>query len=55
MGERNAGHLNLQDFYRANNILEKGLLEEVSECVDNGKNVLFYHDIRGKSALNYMY
>ena len=55
MGERNAGHLNLQDFYRANNILEKGLLEEVSECVDNGKNVLFYHDIRGKSALNYMW
>ena len=55
MGERDAGHLNLQDFYRANNILEKGLLEEVSECVDNGKNVLFYHDIRGKSALNYMW
>lgn len=55
MGERDAGHLNLQDFYRANNILEKSLLEEVSECVDNGKTVLFYHDIRGKNALNYMW
>ncbi len=55
MGERNAGHLNLEDFYRANNILEEDLRDEVSECVRSGKNILFYHDIQGKSSLNYMW
>lgn len=55
MGERNAGHLNLEDFYRANNIVEPDLRKEVAECVENGKNILFYHDIRGKNALNYMW
>lgn len=55
MGERDAGHLNLEDFYRANNIMEKELRAEVSDCVENGKPVLFYHDIRKKSALNYMW
>lgn len=55
MGERNAGHLNLEDFYRANDIQEEGLREEVSRCVKEGKNIMFYHDIRGKSALSYMW
>ncbi len=55
MGERSAGHLNLDDFYRANNILEPELREEVSECVRNGRNILFYHDIREKDSLNYMW
>ena len=55
MGERNAGHLNLEDFYRANDIQEEGLREEVSKCVKEGKNIMFYHDIRGKDALNYMW
>ena len=55
MGERNAGHLNLQDFYRANNIWEQDLRAEVFECVKNGTNILFYHDIRGKNSLNYMW
>ena len=55
MGERDAGHLNLEDFYRANNIMEESLREEVSDCVENGKQVLFYHNIRGKNALNYMW
>lgn len=55
MGERNAGHLNLEDFYRANEINEEKIRLEVSECVSNGKNIMFYHDIRGKSALNYMW
>ena len=55
MGQRNAGHLNLEDFYRANNILEGDLRAEVSECVRTGKNILFYHDIQGKSSLNYMW
>lgn len=48
MGQRDAGHLNLQDFYRANNIMEEDLQAEVAECVKNGKNILFYHDIRKK-------
>ncbi len=55
MGERNAGHLNLQDFYRANNILEPGIQAEVARCVGEGKDILFYHDIRGENALNYMW
>ncbi len=55
MGERSAGHLNLEDFYRANNIQEPELRAEVSECVRNGRNILFYHDIREKDSLNYMW
>ena len=55
MGERNAGHLNLQDFYRANDINEPEIREEVTKCVKNGENIMFYHDIRGKSSLNYMW
>ncbi len=55
MGQRSAGHLNLTDFYRANNINEEGLREEVSECLENGKNIMFYHDIRQVNALNYMW
>ena len=31
MGERSAGHLNLEDFYRANNILDPELRAEVSQ------------------------
>ncbi len=55
MGERNAGHLNLQDFYRANKILEKDIQSEVFHSVRNGKNVMFYHDILGRDSLIYMW
>lgn len=55
MGERTAGHLNLEDFFRANDIMEKDLLAEVFESVRLGKNMMFYHDIRGKSSLIYMW
>ena len=55
MGERSAGHLNLEDFFRANNILEENLRNELRECIKKGKNVLFYHDIRQKNSLNYMW
>lgn len=55
MGERSAGHLNLEDFYHANDINELVLTEKVDDCLENGKNILFYHDIRGKEALNYMW
>lgn len=55
MGERSAGHLNLEDFFRANDILDEGLQAEVSDCVENGKNMMFYHDVRGKNSLIYMW
>ncbi|MEZ3508741.1 MAG: response regulator [Lachnospiraceae bacterium] len=55
MGQRDAGHLNLQDFYRANDIQEEALLAEASAAIRSGKNIMFEHDIRGKEALNYMW
>lgn len=55
MGQRSAGHLNLADFYRANSIEEENLHVEVEECIEEGKSILFYHDIRGVEALNYMW
>lgn len=41
MGERNAGHLNLTDFYRANDIQEPELREEVEDCLKNTKILCF--------------
>lgn len=55
MGERSAGHLNLEDFYRANDIQDPELQAEVKNCIQNGKNMMFKHNIRGKSALNYIW
>ena len=55
MGERDAGHLNLQDFYRANDIQDESLLAEVEACLREGRNIMFHHDIRNKKALNYMW
>ena len=55
MGKRNAGHLNLSDFYRANSIEDPEIHEEVEACLQSGKNILFYHDIRDVQALNYMW
>ena len=55
MGQRDAGHLNLEDFYRANDIRDEELMAEVNTCLKEGKNIMFNHDIRGKKALNYMW
>ena len=55
MGQRSAGHLNLDDFYRANNIQDPEIRTEVQNCLKNGTNILFYHDIREVQALNYMW
>ena len=55
MGERNAGHLNLEDFYRANEIWEQDIRGEVSSCLETGSNIMFYHDIQGKDSLNFMW
>ena len=55
MGKRSAGHLNLTDFYRANDIQDPEIRAEVDECLEAGRNILFYHDIRNVQALNYMW
>ena len=55
MGERNAGHLNLTDFYRANDLRDPEIQAEVERCLNSGRNLLYYHDIRGEDALNYMW
>ncbi len=55
MGERKAGHVDLQDFYRANNILEEDLQREVEKNVSSGKNIMFYHHIQNKESLIYMW
>ena len=55
IGERNAGHLNLEDFYRANNILEPDIQQEVADNIKNGRNIMFYHDVQGKASLIYMW
>ena len=55
MGERKAGHLNLEDFYRANNILEAEVQAEIAAGVASGQNVMFYHDIQNKDSLIFMW
>ncbi len=55
MGKRSAGHLNLTDFYHANNIEDSILQSEVNASLKTGKNILFYHDIRQVNSLNYMW
>ena len=55
MGARSAGHINLEDFYRANSIDDPALREDVSQCLREGRHILFYHDIRKNSALAYMW
>lgn len=55
MGKRSAGHLNLEDFYRANSIEDEKLRKEVADCLENNRDLLFYHNIQGVQALNYMW
>ncbi|MCI9596210.1 MAG: response regulator [Firmicutes bacterium] len=55
LGERTAGHVNLEDFYRANNILEPAIHEEVSNCVQSAKDIMFYHDIQKNESLIFMW
>ncbi len=55
MGERKAGHLNLEDFYRANNILEPDVKNAVAHSVDTGNNFMFYHHIQNKESLIFMW
>ncbi len=55
IGERDAGHLNLQDFYRANNILEESIQQSVAESMKQDGNMMFYHKIQNKDSLIYMW
>lgn len=55
MGERGAGHLNLDDFYRSNNILESTIQTRVAKTIEAGDNIMFYHDIRNNNSLIYMW
>ncbi len=55
IGERDAGHLNLQDFYRANDILEETIQQNVADSIEQSGNVMFYHKIRNKDSLIYMW
>ena len=55
MGQRSAGHLNLTDFYRANNIQDPEIRAEVESCLQEGRDAMFYHNIREVHALNYMW
>ena len=55
IGERTAGHINLQDFYNANRILEPEVQSMVSESIRNGDHVMFYHNVRDRESLIYMW
>lgn len=55
IGERDAGHLNLEDFYYANAILEQHIQEEIDANIKAGRNVMFYHDVQGRASLIYMW
>ncbi len=54
-GYRTAGNLNLEDFYRANQILESEIKKEIDESITTGRNVMFYHDVRKTESLIYMW
>lgn len=55
VGDREAGSLDLQDFYRANRILEPEIQQEVAVGIKAGNDLMFYHDILGKDSLIYMW
>ena len=55
MGERNAGHLNLDDFYNANKIREENIMKTVDEYINEGNDMMFYHNIQNQDSLIYMW
>ncbi len=55
VGDREAGSLDLQDFYRANRILEPEIQEEIAQGIRAGNDLMFYHDVRGRDSLIYMW
>ncbi len=55
MGERDAGHLNLEDFCYANQIVEPDIKTMITDSIAAGENVMFYHNVLGKESLIYMW
>lgn len=55
MGERDAGHLNLEDFCYANQIVEPDIKAMIADSIASGGNVMFYHNVLGKESLIYMW
>lgn len=55
IGERDAGHMNLSDFYYANKIDEPEIQSSVAENIRNGRDVMFYHDVLNNESLIYMW
>ena len=55
IGERDAGHMNLEDFYHANKIREEHIQVSTAESIKNGEDVMFYHDIQNEASLIYMW
>ncbi len=55
IGERDAGHMNLDNFYYANKIMEENIRREIADSIEEGKDVLFYHDIQNEDSLIYMW
>lgn len=55
MGERDAGHVNLEDFYRANAIDDPRILELVAEGIGERRNVMFSHKVLGKESLCFLW
>ncbi len=55
IGERDAGHMNLANFYNANKIQEKDIQQGIERSIQEGKDVMFYHDIRNEDSLIYLW
>ncbi|MFG6332325.1 MAG: response regulator [Lachnospiraceae bacterium] len=55
MGERDAGHLNLEDFCHANRIVEEDIRAMITDSIAAGEHVMFYHNILGRESLIYMW
>lgn len=54
-GERDAGHLNLEDFYRANTIVDSETRALVDDGLDARKSVMFVHDVKGQESFCYLW
>ena len=55
MGERDAGHINLEDFYRANAITNPDILAMIASGVSERRNVMFAHKVRGQESLCFLW
>ena len=55
MGERDAGHLNLEDFYRANSVDDEKTLALVADGIAGRTSVMFAHEVKGRESLCYLW